>query len=175
MGTQMMRSRKRRPGWDLRDPDQRAGRGRPLPTACGPTNGWLWWSSVRCLKGIDLLVRHDHRRPSEAAHIFSACLPLRGWHLRQAWEPLLRDEELAETDSVATSAACQASPSARLKKKTHLTPEVARLQRAGSSGNTFSQRVVTADPSRRLTSDGHDALRRSEVTSREQERKEAGA
>ena len=47
------------------------------------------------------------------------------WHLRQAWEPLLfEDEELVEDrnrrDPVAPA---KASASARLKKKTHLTPD----------------------------------------------------
>jgi hypothetical protein len=46
------------------------------------------------------------------------------WHLRQGWEPLLfEDEELTEDrqrgDPVAPA---QASASARLKKKTHVTP-----------------------------------------------------
>ena len=104
--------------------------------------------SFRCLKGIDLLVRPIYHRTAERvrAHIFLCVLAFYvEWHLRQAWEPLLfEDEELAvdrqRRDPVLPA---QASPSARLKKKTHLTPDGLPVQSfrnvAGSSGNTFSQ------------------------------------
>ena len=55
--------------------------------------------SFRCLKGIDLLVRPIHHRTAERvrAHILLCVLAFYvEWHLRQAWEPLLfEDEELA--------------------------------------------------------------------------------
>ena len=79
--------------------------------------------AFRCLKGIDLLVRPIHHRTADRvrAHILLCLLAYYvEWHLRQAWEPLLfEDEELAEDrrhrDPVAPA---QASKSARLKKKT---------------------------------------------------------
>jgi hypothetical protein len=55
--------------------------------------------AFRCLKGIDLLVRPIHHRRAERvrAHILLCLLAFYvEWHLRQAWEPLLfEDEELA--------------------------------------------------------------------------------
>jgi transposase len=79
--------------------------------------------AFRCLKGIDLLVRPIHHRTTDRvrAHILLCLLAYYvEWHLRQAWEPLLfEDEELAEErrhrDPVAPA---QASKSARLKKQT---------------------------------------------------------
>jgi len=84
--------------------------------------------SFRCLKGIDLLVRPIHHRAADRvrAHILLCLLAYYvEWHLRQAWEPLLfEDEELVmdrkRRDPVAPA---RASESVRLKKKTHLTPE----------------------------------------------------
>jgi hypothetical protein len=84
--------------------------------------------SFRCLKGIDLLVRPIHHRTADRvrAHIFLCALAFYvEWHLRRAWEPLLfEDEELAEDrkrrDPVLPA---QASQSARLKKRTHKTPD----------------------------------------------------
>src|SRR5512146_1094676 len=84
--------------------------------------------SFRCLKGIDLLVRPIHHRVAERvrAHILLCLLAFYvEWHLRQAWEPLLfEDEELVvdrkRRDPVAPA---KASESARLKKKTHQTPD----------------------------------------------------
>jgi len=79
--------------------------------------------AFRSLKGIDLLVRPIHHRTADRvrAHILLCLLAYYvEWHLRQAWEPLLfEDEELAEErrhrDPVAPA---QVSKSARLKKKT---------------------------------------------------------
>ena len=54
--------------------------------------------AFRCLKGIDLLVRPIHHRTADRvrAHILLCLLAYYvEWHLRQAWEPLLfEDEEL---------------------------------------------------------------------------------
>jgi transposase len=83
--------------------------------------------AFRCLKGIDLLVRPIHHRTADRvrAHIFLCLLAYYvEWHLRQAWEPLLfEDEELVvdrrTRDPVAPA---QSSESARRKKETHATP-----------------------------------------------------
>src|SRR5512143_2132269 len=82
--------------------------------------------AFRCLKGIDLLVRPIHHRTADRvrAHILLCLLAFYvEWHLREAWEPLLfEDEELTvdrpHRDPVAPA---QASESARRKKKTHKT------------------------------------------------------
>jgi transposase len=84
--------------------------------------------AFRCLKGIDLLVRPIHHRTADRvrAHILLCLLAYYvEWHLRQAWEPLLfEDEELTvdrqRRDPVAPA---QASESVRQKKKTHATPD----------------------------------------------------
>ena len=112
--------------------------------------------SFRCLKGIDLLVRPIYHRTAERvrAHIFLCVLAFYvEWHLRQAWEPLLfEDEELAvdrqRRDPVLPA---QASPSARLKKKTHLTPDGLPVQSfrtllAHLGTRSRNTCVVTADP-----------------------------
>ena len=75
------------------------------------------------------------------------------WHLRQAWEPLLfEDEELTvdrrRRDPVAPA---QASESARLKKKTHMTPgglpvQSFRTLLAHLGTRCRNTCVVTADP-----------------------------
>lgn len=82
--------------------------------------------AFRCLKGIDLLVRPIHHRTADRvrAHILLCLLAFYAeWHLRQAWEPLLfEDEELTmdrqRRDPVAPA---QASESARCKQRTHAT------------------------------------------------------
>ncbi len=83
--------------------------------------------AFRTLKGVDLLVRPIHHRTADRvrAHILLCLLAYYvEWHLRQAWEPLLfEDEELAvdrrHRDPVAPA---RPSESARRKKKTHMTP-----------------------------------------------------
>jgi transposase len=84
--------------------------------------------SFRCLKGIDLLVRPIHHRTPERvrAHILLCLLAYYvEWHLRQAWEPLLFEDEdlVADRNRRDPVAPAKASESARLKKKTHLTPD----------------------------------------------------
>src|SRR3954454_13403129 len=84
--------------------------------------------AFRCLKGIDLLVRPIHHRTAGRvrAHILLCLLAhYVEWHLRQAWEPLLfEDEDLAEdrqrSDPVAPA---RSSKSALQKKKTHTTSD----------------------------------------------------
>ena len=83
--------------------------------------------AFRCVKGIDLLVRPIHHRTADRvrAHILLCLLAYYvEWHLRQAWGPLLfEDEDLAadrqRRDPVLPA---RASESARRKKKTHETP-----------------------------------------------------
>src|SRR3954451_14935473 len=112
--------------------------------------------AFRCLKGIDLLVRPIHHRTAERvrAHILLCLLAYYvEWHLRQAWEPLLfEDEELVEDrrrrDPVAPA---RASESARRKKKTHRTPEGLPVQSFRTLMAHLGTRcrntcVVTGDP-----------------------------
>ena len=112
--------------------------------------------AFRCLKGIDLLVRPIHHRTADRvrAHILLCLLAYYvQWHLRQAWEPLLfEDEELAvdrqRRDPVAPA---HASESARLKKKTHMTSgglpvQSFRTLLAHLGTRCRNTCVVTADP-----------------------------
>src|SRR5271157_227097 len=80
----------------------------------------------RCLKGIDLLVRPIRHRTEERvpAHIFLCLLAYYvEWHLRQAWAPLLfQDEERREQrqrrDPILPA---KPSASAEAKKRSHQT------------------------------------------------------
>ena len=106
--------------------------------------------AFRCLKGIDLLVRPIHHRTADRvrAHILLCLLAYYvEWHLRQAWEPLLfEDEELAvdrrRRDPVAPA---RASESARLQEEDahdagrSAGPELSHV--AGSSGDALPQHV----------------------------------
>ena len=106
--------------------------------------------AFRCLKGIDLLVRPIHHRTADRvrAHILLCLLAYYvEWHLRQAWEPLLfEDEELAvdrpRRDPVAPA---EASESARLEEEdAHdagrpAGPEFSDAD--GSSGDTLPEHV----------------------------------
>jgi hypothetical protein len=112
--------------------------------------------AFRCLKGIDLLVRPIHHRTAERvrAHLLLCLLAYYvEWHLRQAWEPLLfEDEELAvdrrRRDPVAPA---RASESARQKKTTHMTSgglpvQSFRTLLAHLGTRCRNTCVVTADP-----------------------------
>jgi transposase len=114
--------------------------------------------AFRCLKGIDLLVRPIHHRTADRvrAHILLCLLAYYvEWHLRQAWEPLLfEDEELTEDrrtrDPVAPA---QSSASARRKKKTHATPgglpvQSFRTLMAHLGTRCRNTCLVAADPNR---------------------------
>ena len=105
--------------------------------------------AFRCLKGIDLLVRPIHHRTADRvrAHILLCLLAYYvEWHLRQAWEPLLfEDEELAVDRCVATRCA---GPSlgvgASEEEDAHdagrsAGPEFSNV--AGSSGDALPQYV----------------------------------
>ncbi len=84
--------------------------------------------AFRCLKGIDLLVRPIRHRTEDRvpAHIFLCLLAYYvEWHLRQAWAPLLfedeeRREERQRRDPILPA---EPSPSARAKKSSHQTAD----------------------------------------------------
>jgi transposase len=84
--------------------------------------------AFRCLKGIDLLVRPIRHRTEDRvpAHIFLCLLAYYvEWHLRQAWAPLLfedeeRREERQRRDPILPA---EPSPSARAKKSSHQTTD----------------------------------------------------
>jgi transposase len=84
--------------------------------------------SFRCLKGIDLLVRPIRHRvePRVRAHLLLCMLAYYvEWHMRQAFKPLLYEDEELETarrtrDPVKPA---QPSASAQAKKKTHTTAD----------------------------------------------------
>ena len=114
--------------------------------------------AFRCLKGIDLLVRPIHHRTADRvrAHILLCLLAYYvEWHLCQAWESLLfEDEELAvdrqRRDPVAPA---QASESARRKKETHATSGGLPVQSFRTLVAHLGTRcrntcIVTGDPNR---------------------------
>jgi transposase len=84
--------------------------------------------AFRCLKGIDLLVRPIRHRTEDRvpAHIFLCLLSYYvEWHLRQAWAPLLfedeeRREERKRRDPILSA---EPSASAMAKKRSHQTAE----------------------------------------------------
>jgi transposase len=84
--------------------------------------------AFRCLKGIDLLVRPIRHRTEERvpAHIFLCLLAYYvEWHLRQAWAPLLfedeeRREERKRRDPILPA---QPSASAEAKKRSRQTAD----------------------------------------------------
>jgi transposase len=89
--------------------------------------------AFRSLKGIDLMVRPIHHRTADRvrAHILLCLLAYYvEWHLRQAWAPLLfEDEDLSQTRRTrGPIAPAQASASARRKKQTHKTPKELPVQ-----------------------------------------------
>jgi len=114
--------------------------------------------AFRSLKGIDLLVRPIHHRTADRvrAHILLCLLAYYvEWHLRQAWEPLLfEDEELSvdrrRRDPVAPA---RTSESARQKKKIHMTPgglpvQSFRTLMAHLGTRCRNMCIVSADPNR---------------------------
>jgi transposase len=84
--------------------------------------------AFRCLKGVDLLVRPIFHRTEDhvRAHVLLCMLAYYvEWHMREAWAPLLfqeeqLDQQRQQRDPVAPA---QPSPSARHKKSTRRTSE----------------------------------------------------
>ena len=84
--------------------------------------------AFRCLKGVDLLVRPIFHRTEDhvRAHVLLCMLAYHvEWHMREAWAPLLFQEEQLDRqrqqrDPVAPA---QPSPAARHKKSTRRTSE----------------------------------------------------
>jgi transposase len=84
--------------------------------------------AFRCLKGIDLLVRPIRHRTEDRvpAHIFLCVLAYYvEWHLRQAWAPLLfEDEERVEQRKLRDPVLpAQPSDSVQRKKHSHQTAD----------------------------------------------------
>ena len=82
--------------------------------------------AFRCLKGLDLLVRPIRHRvePRVRAHVLLCVLAYYvEWHMRNAWKPLLyEDEELEQNRKTRHPVKpAEASASAKAKKKTHKT------------------------------------------------------
>jgi len=111
--------------------------------------------AIRCLKGIDLLVRPIHHRTEDhvRAHIFLCMLAYYvEYHMRKALAPLLfEDEELDERrmrrDPVKPA---QPSASAKRKKTARLTPEGFAIH----SFQTLLAELATRSRNRcRITSD----------------------
>jgi transposase len=112
--------------------------------------------AFRCLKGIDLLVRPIHHRTADRvrAHIPPCLLAFYvEWHLRQAWEPLLFEDEGLTEDRPRRDPVAPAKPSesAKLKKKTHKTPggllvQSFRTLMAHLGTRCRNTCIMTADP-----------------------------
>jgi len=84
--------------------------------------------AFRCLKGIDLLVRPIRHRTEDRvpAHIFLCLLAYYvEWHLRQAWAPLLFEDEERREERQRRDPILPAEPSAsaRAKKSSHQTAD----------------------------------------------------
>jgi transposase len=82
--------------------------------------------AFRCLKGLDLRVRPIHHRVEDRvrAHLFLCMLAYYvEWHMRQALQPLLYEDEELNTDREERDPVKPARPSAsaQQKKKTHQT------------------------------------------------------
>ena len=114
--------------------------------------------AFRTLKGIDLLVRPIHHRTAQRvrAHILLCLLAYYvEWHLRQAWEPLLFEDEALAVDRRHRDpvAPAKASESSREKKRSHVTPQGLpvhsfRTLMAHLGTRCRNTCVVSADPSR---------------------------
>jgi transposase len=118
--------------------------------------------AFRCLKGVDLLVRPIFHRTEDhvRAHIFLCMLAYYvEWHMREAWAPLLfQDEELGkdrkQRDPVAPA---QPSPSVRHKKATRRSCEQLPLHSFKTLLAELAKRCrntcrVKSDPASRFSS-----------------------
>ena len=84
--------------------------------------------AFRSLKSIDLLVRPIHHRTEDhvRAHVFICLLAYYvQWHLKQAWAPLLFEDEQLPLDRATRDPVAPAQPSASVnrKKTTHRTAD----------------------------------------------------
>ena len=80
--------------------------------------------AFRCMKGLDLLVRPIRHRvePRVRTHILLCLLAYYvEWHMRNAWKPLLYEDEELERSRKTRHPVKPASASAQAKKKTHKT------------------------------------------------------
>ena len=78
--------------------------------------------AFRCLKGIDLLVRPIRHRTADRvpAHIFLCVLAYYvEWHLRQAWAPLLFEDEQRVEQRKHRDPVLPPQPSASVQSKKH--------------------------------------------------------
>ena len=78
--------------------------------------------AFRCLKGIDLLVRPIRHRTEDRvpAHIFLCVLAYYvEWHLRQAWAPLLFEDEKRREERKSRDPILPAKPSDSAERKKH--------------------------------------------------------
>ena len=85
-------------------------------------------SAIRCMKGIDLLIRPIHHRTEDhvRAHIFLCMLAYYvEYHMRKALAPLLFDDEELDERRKRRDPVKPAKPSASAKRKktVHLTPD----------------------------------------------------
>jgi transposase len=117
--------------------------------------------AFRCLKGVDLLVRPIFHRTEDhvRAHVFLCMLAYYvEWHMREAWAPLLfQDEELnqqrMQRDPVAPA---QPSPSTRRKKSARKSSDGHPLHSFKTLLADLARRcrntcTVKTDPSSRFT------------------------
>jgi transposase len=117
--------------------------------------------AFRCLKGVDLLVRPIFHRTEDhvRAHVFLCMLAYYvEWHMREAWAPLLfQDEELSrqrkQRDPVAPA---QPSPSARRKKSARQSSDGFPLHSFKTLLAELAKRcrntcIVKTDPASRFT------------------------
>jgi hypothetical protein len=77
--------------------------------------------AFRCLKGIDVRIRPIHHRTEDdvRAHIFFLCVLVYyvEWHLRQAWAPLLFEDETLDGDRQTRDPVAPAMPSPAARRK----------------------------------------------------------
>ena len=76
--------------------------------------------AFRCLKGIDVRIRPIHHRTEDhvRAHIFLCVLAYYvEWHLRQAWAPLLFEDETLDGDRQTRDPVAPATPSPAARRK----------------------------------------------------------
>jgi hypothetical protein len=135
-------------------------------TVCGYKNLVQLERAFRTLKGVELQIRPIHHCTEERvrAHVFLCLLAYYvEWQLRQAWKPLLLDdEELAEQrqhrDPVAPAAP---SDSAKAKKAVRLTEDGLPIH----SFTSLIAELATRCRNRcRLKSDPHSPIIRQNTT-----------